>query len=185
MTLATTLGIIWDIYCTWMTVEPSSERKSDSRPAIDDAREGQGGSGEPSDGESGGKGALHNTSGPLDGPYGLVDDKSSLSADDLELASSGTGNGGHSPPSTSPALRPTDSAPCRDGAEGKGEGGGDIHACGNWGAQASTDEEAQECVKGDEGEDEEWEDPEYGEYLKAWAADVWKATWEAPSRALI
>ncbi|KAI5836429.1 hypothetical protein K523DRAFT_410749 [Schizophyllum commune Tattone D] len=150
MTLATTLGIIWDIYYT------------------------------------GGKGALHNTSGPLDGPYGLCDDRCSPSADELELASSGTGNGGHSPPSPSSALIPTDSAPesCRDGAEGKGEGGGDIHACENWEAQAHADEEARECVKGAEDEDEEWEDPEYGEYLKAWAEDVWKASWEAPSRAV-
>ncbi|KAL1705369.1 hypothetical protein EV121DRAFT_279660 [Schizophyllum commune] len=151
--------------------------------AIDDAREGQGGSGEPFDhGESGGKGALDNTSGALDGPYGLFDDKSSPSVDELELALSGTGDAGHSPPSPSPALRPTDSASCRDGAGGKEEGAGDIYACGNWEAQANTDEEAQECVKGDEKEDEEWEDPEYGEYLKAWAEDVWKASWEAPSQ---
>ncbi|KAL1724440.1 hypothetical protein EV715DRAFT_285608 [Schizophyllum commune] len=173
MMLATALGIIWDIYNTWVTVEPSSERKSTLRPAIDDAREGQGGSGEPSDhGESDGQGAHHKTSGPLDGPYGLFDDKSSPSVDELKLALSGTGNGGHSQPSPSPALRPTDSASCRDVAEGKGEGGGDMHACGNWEAQADVQEEAQECVEGAEDEDEEWEDPEYGEYSKAWAEDV-------------
>ncbi|KAI5892922.1 uncharacterized protein SCHCODRAFT_02579841 [Schizophyllum commune H4-8] len=142
--------------------------------AIDDAREGQGGSGEPSGhDESGGQSALDDT-------YGLCD-KSIPSTNDTGLASSSAGGVGHSPLSLSPALRPSDFASCRDVAEGQGENGGDMHACEKGDAQAGVDEEAQECGEG--ASDEEWEDQEYGEYLKAWAEDVWKATREVSSRA--
>ncbi|KAI0669209.1 hypothetical protein C8Q78DRAFT_978002 [Trametes maxima] len=155
---AVLLAAVLDIYNLWMSAEPSAEWKSTGPINIGGAPEGQGGSGGPSShGEGGGQGPPDDKSGPPQSGPGLG------------VGRSGSSDG-PAPSPLSPPLEPGDSASCRDLAVDDGD--------------PENGEEAQ--ADGAEDEDEEWEDPEYGEYLEAWAEDVWKATQEArqpPSRA--
>ncbi|KAI0675852.1 hypothetical protein C8Q78DRAFT_352902 [Trametes maxima] len=147
--IALSLFAVWHIYGAWMNATPSQEWKSASGPTDIGTPGGQAGAG----------GHSSHDGGQSSGSHGPPNDTSGSPQGGPGPGAGGIGDDGHAPPSFLPPLGPNDSASCCDLSVDKEESG----------------EEAQ--VDGTE--DEEWEDPEYGEYLNAWVEDVWKATQDA------
>lgn len=139
---------IWQIYHAWMSVEPSSQWKS--------APSQPGAGGPDSQDDSGGPYSPGGSKGG-DG-QGLPDENNGSPQGGSGPKEGNTDAGGYGPTQLLPSLGPEDSASCRDVGE--------------------VEEESDGQVPVDADEDEEWEDPEYGAWLEAWAEDVWKATQE-------
>ncbi|TRM65272.1 hypothetical protein BD626DRAFT_216083 [Schizophyllum amplum] len=144
--LALCMSLVWEIYDAWMHADPDPDWMKNGRRSGDD----HGGSSVPKGGGQLDQGDMSAHDAAADGRRRSKDASEDSQGRGVGAARSPEHESDH-------PLAPEDSASCRAVSEDS--------------AERSIDDEAPPVD-----EEEEWEDPEYFDWMKTWVDDVWRAT---------